>query len=39
MKGTNIVKEILESNIEKEFIVYFDPDVDGAFSGVLPGSF
>lgn len=39
MRGTDIVKEILESNIEKEFIVYFDPDVDGAFSGVLPWKF
>lgn len=39
MRGTEIAKEIIEEGLNDKFIVYFDPDVDGAFSGVLPWKF
>lgn len=39
MKGTEIAKQIIQDGLGKGFLVYFDPDVDGVFSGVLPVKF
>lgn len=35
MRGTDIAKEILERDWD-EVLVYFDPDVDGLFAGLIP---
>lgn len=39
MRGVEVARHLIEENISNEFIVYFDPDVDGAFAGVLPWKF
>ena len=36
MRGVKEAKKMITDGIGKNFIVYFDPDVDGAFAGVLP---
>lgn len=37
MRGTDIAKNIITRGVtDGEFLVYFDPDVDGVFAGVLP---
>lgn len=39
MWGVSYAKDIILNNLDKKFLVYFDPDVDGAFAGVLPWKF
>lgn len=39
MIGTDIAKNIIEKNLSRPILVYFDPDVDGLFSGYIACQF